>query len=220
MSFGRTTWNAAETILARRLSADPKAYVAWLSTATDCFRNPQRPLNLRRGNRSSCPISDLRADSPKIGNRLAALMAGVEQGAHHCPKNAAAPVRRQDAGDRDAGRGHSSARDGQAEWEGAQAANSPIALPGGVDAFGRHDAAHSLGLVLTGSRTSEIIPNRGNSLPDFRRRGAGSDFDVHGESPRGLLPEAADSVNFAGYLRSTHSCIFALDVNQVRVTGC
>jgi hypothetical protein len=55
VGFGRTTWHAAETILARRLSADPKAYVAWLSTATDCFRNPQRPLNLRRGNRFSCP---------------------------------------------------------------------------------------------------------------------------------------------------------------------
>src|SRR3984893_12769015 len=38
------------------LEPDRKAYVAWLSTATDCFRNPQRPLNLRRGNRSSCPF--------------------------------------------------------------------------------------------------------------------------------------------------------------------
>src|ERR1700758_1926949 len=37
------------------LVPDPKAYVAQASsTATDCFRNPQRPLNLRRGNRSSC----------------------------------------------------------------------------------------------------------------------------------------------------------------------
>jgi hypothetical protein len=33
-----------------------------VATASDCFRNPQRPLNLRRGNGSSCPISDLRAD--------------------------------------------------------------------------------------------------------------------------------------------------------------
>jgi hypothetical protein len=31
--------------------SDPKAYVAWSSRATDCFRSPQRPLNLRCGNR-------------------------------------------------------------------------------------------------------------------------------------------------------------------------
>ena len=36
---------------------DPKAYVAKSSTASDCFRNPQRPLNLRRGNGSSCPFA-------------------------------------------------------------------------------------------------------------------------------------------------------------------
>jgi hypothetical protein len=78
-----------------------------------------------------------------------------------------------------------------------------VLVPGGVDAFGRHDAAHSLGLVLTGSRTPEIIPDRGNRLPDFRRRGAGSNFDIHGGIPRRLLPEAADSMNSSSYRKAS-----------------
>jgi hypothetical protein len=36
--------------------SDPKAYVAWLSTATDCFRNPQRPLNRRHGTALHAPL--------------------------------------------------------------------------------------------------------------------------------------------------------------------
>src|SRR6266404_597244 len=51
------------------LEPDPKAYVAQSSTATDFFRNPQRPLNLRRGNRSSCPEADLPVEL-KVHQRL------------------------------------------------------------------------------------------------------------------------------------------------------
>jgi hypothetical protein len=55
----------AAAIVAAHLSAEP-AYAAdttaklieWCASGTDGFQNPKRPLNLRCGNRSSCPKAD------------------------------------------------------------------------------------------------------------------------------------------------------------------
>ena len=151
----------------------------------------QIDLGGERGEAEAEPAVDRIFGGPKASDRLALLMAGVEQGPHHRSKERPSPVSRQDAGDSDAGRAHPSAGNGQAETEKRPSPDSAVAIPCGVYAVGGHNAGDSVDLVVIGSRTPEIIPDRGNRLPDLLRRGAGSNFSVHGGvRPRKLLPEA------------------------------
>ena len=84
------------------------------------------------------------------------------------------------AGDGDAGRGHPPAGDRQAKRKSAEAADRPIALPGRIHALGRQGADQPLRLVFCGRRAPEIVPDRGDRLPDLLHRGAGSNFNAHG----------------------------------------
>jgi hypothetical protein len=105
-------------------------------------------------------------------------------------------VRRQDTGNSDASGGHPSAGDRQLKLISGQTANSATTFPCGVDPPGRQDAGQSLGLVLVGRGTTEIVPDRGNGLPDFLQRGARSNFDVHNATrSQGFSPDASRSVS-------------------------
>ena len=53
-------------------------------------------------------------------------------------------------------------------------------LPHGADTLDRQDVGKSLRLVFIGRRTPEIVSDRADGLPNFLRRSAGSNVDVHG----------------------------------------
>src|SRR5439155_15885860 len=98
---------------------------------------------------------------PEVRDRLAALAAGVELGAHHRPQDPAAPVRGEDGDGGDAGGRNAPAGDRQLEGEGAGATDGAAVLPGGVHAFRGEDTRHTLDLVV-GARpgASEVVPDR------------------------------------------------------------
>ena len=61
-----------------------------------------------------------------------------------------------------------------------KAPRPPTALPGRIHALGRQGADQPLRLVFGGRRAPEIVPDRGDRLPDLLHRGAGSNFNAHG----------------------------------------
>src|SRR6516165_4824938 len=63
--------------------------------------------------------------------------------------------------------------------ERRQAADSATTLPCGVDALDGHHADQSLRLVLAGHGTTEVMRYRSNRVPEFYRRGARPNVEVH-----------------------------------------
>src|SRR5215813_10031862 len=86
---------------------------------------------------------------------------------------------RQDPGNRYSSRLNPPAGDRQLEWESAQAADSPITLPCGIQTPRRQYPGQSLRLIGTGRGTTQVVPDRSNGMPDIFCRGAGPNFHIH-----------------------------------------
>ena len=105
------------------------------------------------------PPVDRALRCPQDGERLAPFADGVELGAHEVPQDAAAPVRRQDADDGDAGGPNRPARHGQFEWQGGRATDDRVAVLRDVHAsLGDGDPGDEI--LFRARRQPEVVSDR------------------------------------------------------------
>ena len=106
---------------------------------------------------------------PQIGHGLAALVDVVDLRTHEPPQDPAAPMRRQHAHERDAGRADQSARNPRLERKGAAASDHLAVLERRVDAVGRDDRAEPRREFIVRVEAPEVVHDRAHHFGELLR---------------------------------------------------
>ena len=115
---------------------------------------------------------------PERRERLFALVDVVDLRTHHPGQQAAPPMRRQHADDRDAGAWHRPARNGHLEREHPCPADDLLAVEGRVHPLGGKHLREALGL-LTRRHPTEVVADRARRLAELVQRAARSNAIGH-----------------------------------------
>ena len=123
-------------------------------------------------------MPSLGAGGPEGRERLAAAADIVELGPHQIGQHAPAPVRGQDADDRDPGAVELPARYRQPKRNRPGAADHASLIEGAVHAVERQDTREVLGSLPAGP-AAEVMADRANGRLEFLAAPSRPDLDAH-----------------------------------------
>ena len=137
-------------------------------------------VDLARERRQAVPVTavDPLVGCPERGNRLPALVSGIELGAHHRREDPLTTVRRVDTDDGDARARDRTSGNRQVEGERSGAADRALAVERGVHVVERMHAEEALGDVVV-DLPAAVFGDGPDCLLELRKRLARANLDRH-----------------------------------------